>query len=96
MMKYSTAIPVTGRGGLQGCETSRLSHCVDHRLTDDGEVVGLTRCVIEYKFICMQPYQFRRKKLLLIGLLRVWKGARGSVVVKALYYKPGGRGFDSR
>jgi hypothetical protein len=25
-----------------------------------------------------------------------WKGVRGSVVVKALCYKPEGRGFDSR
>jgi hypothetical protein len=28
--------------------------------------------------------------------MRVWVGARGSVVVKALCYKPEGRGFDSR
>jgi hypothetical protein len=25
-----------------------------------------------------------------------WVGARGGVVVKALRYKPAGRGFDSR
>jgi hypothetical protein len=34
--------PVTGRGGPQGCETSRLPHCLDNRLTDGGEV-SLTR-----------------------------------------------------
>jgi hypothetical protein len=28
------AIPVTGRGSSQGCETSRLPHFLDIRLTD--------------------------------------------------------------
>jgi hypothetical protein len=37
------AIPVTGRGGPQGCETSRLPHFLDNRFTDGGEVVSLTR-----------------------------------------------------
>jgi hypothetical protein len=37
------AIPVTGRGGPQGCETSRLPHFLDNRLTDGAEVVSLTR-----------------------------------------------------
>jgi hypothetical protein len=37
------AIPVTGRGGPYGCETSRLPHFLDNRLTDGGEVVSLTR-----------------------------------------------------
>jgi hypothetical protein len=37
------AIPVTGRGGPYGCETSRLSHFLDNRLTDGGEV-SLTHC----------------------------------------------------
>jgi hypothetical protein len=37
------AIPVTGRGGPQGCETSRLPHSLDNRLTDGGEVVSPTR-----------------------------------------------------
>jgi hypothetical protein len=36
------AIPVTGSGGPYGCETSRLPHFLDTRLTD-GEVVSLTR-----------------------------------------------------
>jgi len=27
---------------------------------------------------------------------RKWEGARGGLVVKALRYKPAGRGFDSR
>jgi hypothetical protein len=36
------AVPVTGRGGPKGCETSRLPHFLD-RLTDSGEVVSLTR-----------------------------------------------------
>jgi hypothetical protein len=32
------SIPVTGNGGPQGCETSRLPHFLNNRLTDDGEV----------------------------------------------------------
>jgi hypothetical protein len=40
--KKDKAIPVSGRGGPQGCETSRLPYFVDSRLTDGGEV-SLTR-----------------------------------------------------
>jgi hypothetical protein len=36
----SKAIPVTGREDPEGCETSRLSHFLDNRLTDGGEVVS--------------------------------------------------------
>jgi hypothetical protein len=36
------AIPVTGRGGPQGSETSKLPHFLDNWLTDGGEVVSLT------------------------------------------------------
>jgi hypothetical protein len=32
------AIPVTGRGGPLGCETLRLPHFLDNRLTDGGKV----------------------------------------------------------
>jgi hypothetical protein len=37
------AIIVRGRGGPQGCETSRFPHFLDNLLTDGGEVVSLTR-----------------------------------------------------
>ena len=37
------AVPVTGHGVPQGFETSRLQHFLDNRLTDDGDVVSLTR-----------------------------------------------------
>jgi hypothetical protein len=37
------AIPVTGRGDPYGCETSRLPHFLENRLTDGGQVVSLTR-----------------------------------------------------
>jgi hypothetical protein len=45
LMKIKTgkATPVTGRGGPYGCETSRLPHFLDSRLTDGCEVVSLTR-----------------------------------------------------
>jgi hypothetical protein len=36
------AIPVTSRGGQYVCETSRLPHFLDNRLTDGGEVINLT------------------------------------------------------
>jgi hypothetical protein len=36
------AIPVTGRDGPYGCETSRLPYFLENRLTDGGEVVSLT------------------------------------------------------
>jgi hypothetical protein len=42
-VKKGKAIPVTGRGGPYSCETSRLSHFLDNRLTNVGEVVSLTR-----------------------------------------------------
>jgi hypothetical protein len=32
-----TAIPVTGRAGVWGCETSRIPLCLDSRLTDGCE-----------------------------------------------------------
>jgi hypothetical protein len=35
--------PVTGRGGTQGCETSRLPHFLDNPIRDGGKVVRLTR-----------------------------------------------------
>jgi hypothetical protein len=41
--KKGKAIPVTGHRGPWGCETSRLPHFLDNRLTDGGEVFSLTR-----------------------------------------------------
>jgi hypothetical protein len=43
VVKKKKAIPVTGRGGPQGCETLRLPHFLDSQLTDGGEVVSLVR-----------------------------------------------------
>jgi hypothetical protein len=42
-LKKGKSIPVTGRDGPYVCETSRLPHFLDNRLTDGGEVVSLTR-----------------------------------------------------
>jgi hypothetical protein len=42
-VKEGKAIRVTGHGGPQDCETSRLPHVLDSRLTDGGEFVSLTR-----------------------------------------------------
>jgi hypothetical protein len=38
----SEAIPVTGRGGLQGCEMLRIPQCLDNRFTHGGKAVSLT------------------------------------------------------
>jgi hypothetical protein len=37
--KKSTAIPVTGREGLYGCEMLRIPHCLDNRLTVNCEIL---------------------------------------------------------
>jgi hypothetical protein len=34
------AIPVTGRGGLEGCEMLRIPHCIDSRLTVNCEILA--------------------------------------------------------
>jgi hypothetical protein len=41
--QQNKAIPLTGRGDPLGCETSRLPHFLENRLTDGGEFVKLTR-----------------------------------------------------
>jgi hypothetical protein len=40
MYHKSKAIPVTGLGGLYGCEMLRIPHCLDNRFTDGGKVVS--------------------------------------------------------
>jgi hypothetical protein len=40
--KIGRAVPVTGRRGPLGCETSRLPHSLDNQFTGGGEVVRLT------------------------------------------------------
>jgi hypothetical protein len=37
------SIPVTCRGGPYSCETLKIPRFLDNRLTDDGEIVSLTR-----------------------------------------------------
>jgi hypothetical protein len=41
IIRYGKPIPVIGREGPQSCETSRLSHFLDNRLTDGGKAVSL-------------------------------------------------------
>jgi hypothetical protein len=41
--KRPETIPVTGREGEQGCETSRFPFCLDNRLTEGGGIISLTR-----------------------------------------------------
>jgi hypothetical protein len=42
------ALPITGRGGPLGYETSRLPHFLNSRLTVGGEVVSLMRRPLFY------------------------------------------------
>jgi hypothetical protein len=43
MVNKGKAIPVTSREGPYGCETSRLPHFLENRLTYGGEVLSPTR-----------------------------------------------------
>jgi hypothetical protein len=43
LRQKSKPIPVTGRGGSLGCETSRFPHFLDNLLKDGGEVLSFTR-----------------------------------------------------
>jgi hypothetical protein len=42
-MHTDRVVPVRGRRGPQGCETSRTPQFLDNRLTDGGDVVSLKR-----------------------------------------------------
>jgi hypothetical protein len=42
LLWQAKAIPVTGRGRLQGCEMLRIPHCLENWLTDGGKVVSPT------------------------------------------------------
>jgi hypothetical protein len=56
--KKGKAIPLTGREGPEGCETSRLPHFIVNRLTDGGEVVSPT---------CQLPFTPRKISGTVIG-----------------------------
>jgi hypothetical protein len=45
---YLEAIPVTGRGGLYGCEMLRIPQYLDSRLADGCKVGSLTRQLLIY------------------------------------------------
>jgi hypothetical protein len=38
--KKSKPVPITGRGGVQGCEMLRIPHCLDNRLTVNWEILA--------------------------------------------------------
>jgi hypothetical protein len=42
-VKAKAIIRVTGRGSLQGCETSKLTYVAEKEFTDGGKVVRLVR-----------------------------------------------------
>jgi hypothetical protein len=48
------AIPVTGRGGLYGCNMLRIPHCLDNRLTDGGIVRSRTKGHGVCLFVCLR------------------------------------------
>jgi hypothetical protein len=59
IVRVCRAIPVTGRGGPQGCETSRLPRFLDNPLADDGKVISLT----------LRPACTSRKIMVLISVI---------------------------
>jgi hypothetical protein len=57
----SKTFRVIGRGGLYGCEILRISHCLDIRLADGGDVVSLThrsRSTSQKMYISASGYYF--------------------------------------
>jgi hypothetical protein len=56
----SESIPVTGRGSLQGCETSRIPRSLDNRIMDGCEVVSIT-CRPRFTFLEESWYSFLLK-----------------------------------
>jgi hypothetical protein len=61
MQKKSKAIPVTGCGGLNGCEVLRIPHCLDSWLTDGSEVASLTHqplCTSQKHFLFVSGIHF--------------------------------------
>jgi hypothetical protein len=51
----SKAIPVTGRGGPQGCGMLRITQCLDNPLTEGVEVVSLT---LRPRFNSLKGYRY--------------------------------------
>jgi hypothetical protein len=56
--KKSKAVPVTGHGGLYGCEMLRIPHCIDSWLMHGGKVVSPTHrphfTPQKYFFLCFR------------------------------------------
>jgi hypothetical protein len=42
-LHIKNAIPITGRGGVQGCEVLGIPHCLDNQLIYGNMVVSLTK-----------------------------------------------------
>jgi hypothetical protein len=74
LYKNGKAVPVTGREGPYGCETSRLPHLLDSRIIDGGKVVSLT---------LRSPFYHSGKFLVLISV-RAWVNPRAIVRLKGL------------
>jgi hypothetical protein len=73
MYSKAKAIPVTGCGGPQVCETLRLPHFLDNQLTDGGEAVSL---------MC-QPL-FTTRKIPELVSVRRWVNTRAIVQMEDL------------
>jgi hypothetical protein len=65
------AIPVTGCGGLWGCEMLRIPYYLDSRLTYGSEVVSFTRCDLVRLKGLDKLKRKRKKKLFTSSILGV-------------------------
>jgi hypothetical protein len=76
-------------------DTSTLSH---HANTGSERVTTtvLSTCEVTFRLLKGAFYIFLILHIQLFGPFRKEIGARGSIVVKPLCYKPEGRGFDTR
>jgi hypothetical protein len=88
---YNKAIPLTGRGGLQGCEMWRNPQCLDSRLTYGSEVVSLMRrpCFTpQTDFMVFISVRGWINSRVIVRLEGIWKKLKTSPGMEPANFKP--------